>query len=286
MNHSIAPSLEEELLASRSRTYEFELNQDTAQSIKSIGKSMRDNMFQLCLIAYGIRRKSLRKARKGERGGNAQKEVYKDEFNKWFASNDLQTVYGKVTNFTKYAMAGRLLTWVRWQINPDKGLEYLDRLPHSISTLYALQSIIWTNGDKATDEGRRNFKDLIRKPVSDGTTNNTWINRSLTADDVKKKLSELENSPAVVTKKPKDYDPHKINLLRVKAHEGLYAFNRRGNKRKVKGPDIDKVRELVTAINNLIADFGLEDFSVEDNLEHITEKYEQNKNPNFAKGID
>lgn len=286
MTNAISSSLEREFLSAKSNSYSIELNAETAIEIKAIGKTMRESLFHLCIIAYGIRRKNLRQVRDGERGGNAQGQVYKEEFKRWYSDNDLQSVYGTISSFTKYAMAGRLLTFTRWQISKDyNGQKYIDRLPHRLSALYELQKLIWDNGDKATNEGRKRFKDLIIKPIEDGTTNNTWINRALTAKQVRKKLAELEDAPIPKSKDSTAYDPMRIPLLRIKAHEGLYEFNRRGNKRKVKGPDLDKVRELVTAINGLIADFGLEDFSIEDNLEHITEKYEQKKNPDFAEGI-
>jgi len=267
---------------------EVELSPELAQTIKAFGKSMRESLFHICVIAYGIRRRNLRKRRKGEWGGNANNQRYKDEFKKWYLENDLQSVYGKETNFTKHAMVGRLLTWVRWQIDPARGQQYIDRLPHSLSALYELQSIIWKHGDTATDEGRKTFRDLMVMPIRDGTKDNTWINRSLTVEAIKAKLEELYEDEFFKTRRddipPKRnaYDPRKINILRVKVHEGLYDFNRRGNKRKVKGPDMDEVRGLISAINGLIEDFGSEYFLLEHNLELIEEKYEKKKNPDFS----
>jgi hypothetical protein len=286
MTTPISSSLEAEFLSAKSKSYSIALNAETVKDIKAIGKTMRESLFHLCVIAYGIRRKNLRRVQEGERGGNAQGQVYKEEFKKWYAVNDLQSVYGTISSFTKYAMAGRLLKFTRWQISKDySGQKYIDRLPHRLSALYELQKIIWDSGDKATDEGRKRFKDLMIKPIEDGSTNNTWINRSLTAKKIIEQRLKFENIPVPEKNANNSYSPMKIPVLSIKAHEGLYAFNRRGNKRKVKGPDLDKVRELVTAINGLIADFGLEDFSIEDNLEQIREKYEQKKNPDFAEGI-
>lgn len=279
-------SVDHELTYREPTAAEVALTSDLAKTIKAFGKTMRESLFHICLIAYGIRRRNLRKIRKGERGGNQQGQKYKEEFTKWYEDNDLKSVYGTLSSFTKYAMAGRLLTFTRWQINRHNGFDYIDRLPHHLSALYELQKIIWESGDTATDEGRQRYKDLMIQPIDDGTTDNTWINRSLTAKEVIEKRAELDNEPAPKSLERKIDDPRNIPVLRIKTHEGLYDFNRRGNKRRVKGPDIDEVRCLVDAINDVISDFGSEYFSIETNMEHIEEKYEQKKNPNFAKFIE
>lgn len=279
-------SVDHELTYREPTAAEVALTSDLAKTIKAFGKTMRESLFHICLIAYGIRRRNLRKIRKGERGGNQQGQKYKEEFTKWYEENDLKSVYGTLSSFTKYAMAGRLLTFTRWQINRHKGFDYIDRLPHHLSALYELQKIIWESGDTATNEGRQRYKDLMIQPIDDGTTDNTWINRGLTAKDVIEKRAELDNEPAPKSLERKIDDPRNIPVLRIKTHEGLYDFNRRGNKRRVKGPDIDEVRRLVDAINQVIGDFGSEYFSIESNMEHIEEKYEQKKNPNFAKFIE
>lgn len=279
-------SIDHELTYREPTAAEVALTSDLAKTIKAFGKTMRESLFHICLIAYGIRRRNLRKIRKGERGGNQQGQKYKEEFTKWYEENDLKSVYGTLSSFTKYAMAGRLLTFTRWQINRHKGFNYIDRLPHHLSALYELQKIIWESGDTATEEGRQRYKDLMIQPIDDGTTDNTWINRGLTAKDIIEKRAELDNEPAPKSLERKIDDPRNIPVLRIKTHEGLYDFNRRGNKRRVKGPDIDEVRRLVEAINQVIGDFGSEYFSIESNMEHIEEKYEQKKNPNFAKFIE
>jgi hypothetical protein len=55
-------------------------------------------------------------------GGNNQGLVYKPQFVDWYYSNNLEDVYRTIKNFLLYAMAGRLLNYVRWQV----GKEYIE----------------------------------------------------------------------------------------------------------------------------------------------------------------
>ena len=266
---------------------EVQLCPELAVTIKSFGKSLRESMFHLCMIAYGIRRQNLKK--KTDKGGNNQSKGYLDSFDIWYEQNDMKSVYGKMSNFTKYAMSGRLLYYTRWQTdkeNPDNGLKYIDQLPSSLSALYALSTIIWSQGESATDESRATYRELLIKPVRDGSRDNAFICRSLTAKDVERKIKELEQDITPEKQRVRKQDsPITIPLIKVKVHEGLLQFNRRGNKRQIKGPDIEEVKALVSEINKLIDDFGSSNFAVESNFDSIEERYLENKDPDFGRNI-
>jgi len=109
------------------------LTDDLLSVIHQHHRKSREHLFHLCMIAYGLRTHNLIKPKRGT-GGNAQGRVYKAAFKQWYEANSLDDVYGTLSNFTLYAMSGRLLEYVRWQI----GQKYIAQLPSSMTALYAL----------------------------------------------------------------------------------------------------------------------------------------------------
>ena len=45
-------------------------------------------------------------------------------FEAWYKKNVIEEAYGTLSNFTLYAMTGRLLNYVRWQLDG----KYIERL--------------------------------------------------------------------------------------------------------------------------------------------------------------
>jgi hypothetical protein len=97
---------------------EVPLNTALASVIREHHKRSREHLFHLCMIAYGLRRHNLI-AKKGGAGGNAKGKQYKPAFKSWYASQAMEDVYGSLNNFTLYAMAGRLLSYVRWRVGAE-----------------------------------------------------------------------------------------------------------------------------------------------------------------------
>ena len=91
---------------------EVALTDDLVSVIQSHYRKSREHMFHLCIIAYGLRTHNLMKPKRGA-GGNKQGLVYKPQFIDWYDSNNLEDVYRTIENFLFYAMAGRLLSFVR-----------------------------------------------------------------------------------------------------------------------------------------------------------------------------
>jgi len=274
-------SVDHELTFNEPSASEVKLSKELADTVKAFGKKQRKSLFHLCVIAYGIRRQNLVKT--SERGGNQNNQKYKPAFVAWYEQNDIKSVYGTLPNFTQYAMSGRLLQFTRWQIDREEGQKYIDRLPATLTTLYALSKVIWTQGETATDETRQAYKELMIVPVRDGSIDNAFICRSLTAIEVDRKLKQLTTEPNGKQKKEKNYI--NIPLVKVNVHEALIQFNRKGTKRSIKGPEIEEVRNLVNRISSLIEESGLDNFAIDSNLDMIEDRYNENRDPDFAKKI-
>ena len=115
---------------------EVPLNEELAVLIRTHHLKTREHLFHLCMLAYGLRRNNLISNR-GKRGGNAQGKELKPEFKLWYETHNLEEIYGKESNFIKYAMSGRLLNYVAWQI----GKKYIEQLPSSLTSFICLLSI-------------------------------------------------------------------------------------------------------------------------------------------------
>lgn len=249
--------------------------------IKEHSSKSREHLFHLCMIAYGLRKHNFIKKGNGA-GGNAQGYSYKPEFEKWYEENDLYEVYGKFpANFTLYAMVGRLLNYTRWQV----GEEYMDRLPKSLTALYELSQIIWTQGDTATDKSRALYKRALNEVVSDGSKNNKLIHPNATRKDINS--WRMNNLNIGNNKKPSERDNQfTIAIATVKVHKDLFSFTKRTGEKRF-GPKLEDVKKLITELNHLIEEFdsGKSRFAMESNLEKIEKEYADKVSKDFGEKI-
>ena len=280
MEISTVYSIDHPLDFNEPRDEELVLGQELADTIKAFGKKQRESLFHLCIIAYGIRQKNLMKATK--RGGNQRGQSYKQQFKAWYEQYQISQVYGNLSNFTLYCMAGRLLHYTRWQ----KGEVYVDRLPSSLGALYALSTVVWDQGESATDKSRQDFHELLITPVRDGTQNNTFITPSDTRKEIEAKIGKGNKNklPAAETTEEAGTD-FTLHLASIKVHQGLVKFNKRGTKRTIPGPDLGEAKELLNEINQLLQRYGVENFIIDSNIEALEDEYNENQSPDYAKNI-
>ena len=264
---------------------EVALTDELVAVIQSHHRKLREHLFHLCMIAYGLRKHNLIKAKSGA-GGNAQGQKYKPEFLDWYTKNGLQNIYGSAGNFTLYAMAGRLLEYVRWKV----GKEYIDHLPSSMTTLYALSQILWVQGDSTDDPRRELFAKALLEPIRDGSGFNALIHPQVTKKEIEawrdqQTGSKKKKATAVQQAADEDSD-FNITVLSVKAHDDLFKFARSSG-RKITGPKLEEAEQLLEQVIQLIEQFnqGKSRFTIQSNLEEVKAQYERAQNPDFGKGI-
>ena len=261
---------------------QVELNDTLVKVIHDHHRKSREHLFHLCMIAYGLRTHNLMKPKRGA-GGNKQGLVYKPQFIDWYGSNSLEDMYGTRQNFLLYAMAGRLLNYVRWQV----GAKYIEHLPGSMTALYALSEIVWSQGDKATPASRKLFDKALIQPIKDGSKNNAFIHPHVTRKEVDEWRANQTGkvSPTIKVAKLVKNDPRTVVVATIKVHKDLFKFTRRGEKRT--NPKLSDVTELTRTLEILIAKFdkGKARFAIESNIDQLTEDYEAAAKPDFAKEI-
>ena len=262
---------------------QVELNDTLVKVIHDHHRKSREHLFHLCMIAYGLRTHNLVKAKSGA-GGNAQGRVYKPAFKSWYESNSLDDVYGTLPNFTLYAMAGRLLEYVHWQVAE----KYIAHLPGSMTALYALSQIVWEQGDKATDASRKLFEKALIEPIQDGSKKNAFIHPHVSRKEIDawrtkhtgKSASKKKVASVVVN------DPRTIVIATVKVHEDLFKFANVSGAKRI-GPKLDDVVKLHEKIQSLIDEFnaGKSRFALDSQIEEIKLAYAKAEKPDFGKDI-
>ena len=261
---------------------EVALTDELVSVIQSHHRKSREHMFHLCMIAYGLRTHNLMKRKSGA-GGNNQGLVYKPQFIDWYDSNNLEDVYRKIENFLLYAMAGRLLNYVRWQV----GAKYIEHLPSSLTALYAISQILWSQGDKATDASRKLFDKALIQPIKDGSKNNAFIHPHITRKEVDEWRANQTGkvSPTIKVAKLVKNDPLTVVCATIKVHKDLFKFDRYGEKRI--GPKLSEVKVLNLKLQSLIKEFdkGKGRFAIESHYDQVTKDYEAAAKPDFAKEI-
>jgi hypothetical protein len=261
---------------------EVALTDDLVGVIQSHYQKSREHMFHLCMIAYGLRTHNLMKPKRGA-GGNAQGRVYKPQFIDWYGSNSLEDVYGTRQNFLLYAMAGRLLEYVRWQV----GAKYIEHLPSSLTALYAISQILWSQGDKATPASRKLFDTALKHPIKDGSKLNVFIHPHVTRKEVDEWRANQTGkvSPTIKVAKLVKNDPLTVVFATVKVHADLFKFDRSGEKRI--GPKLSEVKVLTLKLQSLINEFdkGKGRFAIDSHYDQVSQNYEAARNPDFSKHI-
>ena len=258
------------------------LNDALVKVIHDHHRKSREHMFHLCMIAYGLRTHNLVKAKSGA-GGNAQRRNYKPAFWSWYKSN-IADVYGSDTNFTLYAMAGRLLEYVRWQVAE----KYMERLPNSLTALYAISQILWNQGDTATAESRKLFEDALIKPQKDGSKHNTVIHSSVTRKEIDSWRRKQTGKEATKQKEAtvEINDQHTVVIATVKAHANLFKFTQANGAKRLR-PNLDDVVKLHEKIQSLIDEFnaGKSRFALDSQIEEVKLEYAKAEKPDFGKNI-
>ena len=262
---------------------EVALSPSLVSVIRNHNAKTREHLFHLCMIAYGLRKHNLMKKKSGA-GGNASGLVMKPQFWSWYKANDLFEIYGSESNFILYAMSGRLLSYVRWQI----GEIYVSHLPKSLTALHQCSRILWKNGDATDRPRRRLFLDALKTPIRDGSKHNALITPQVSRNEVKrwidaktgvKRAFEINEATSTI-----DLNVN-VDVLTIRVHDDIYKFAKTG--RKIGIVDLPDLEILLQQINDLIKknDKSSSRFQVVSNLETIRKTYEEKKFPDFAANI-
>jgi hypothetical protein len=224
----------------------------------------RENRFQLFLLSSGIRKRYLNK------DGN-----YRKQFIEWFQNTNAVTVYGSLSNFTKYASCGDVVNFIGTKTsNPDK---YIEQLPVSVGALYEISIILKSDKDlfkvclhftasrKSIDAPQHEWKTI--KPA--------LIRRNITELAVRTWRRKWENPPPP---KQKRTDKRTLPFVEIKCNGELFDFNKKtGEKTGV--IDLHEVEDFFTKLTAFFQSECPESiqFKLVDHMDYLTEGYYQRR---------
>ena len=252
------------------------LSPELARQIKRHFKKDRDNRFDLFLLSHAIREKYL----------DAETGEYTAEFKVFYEQHSLESVYGKLANFSRYASAGSVVEYVK--NNTSVPQKYLNQLPVSQRALYEISLILkldeealkacWhmtprrkSKTDKKHEWGGSNTAPLIRSDVGSAELS-AW----------RKRWEE----PEVEVEQDEDKHRRNVKLLTLSVSEDIFKFDAVGNKEG--SVDLEEVVSLLSRVQALLNKDNEKQFRLDSQIERIQERYEAAKKKNdtmeFLKG--
>jgi len=192
-------------------------------------------------------------------------------------SENLKDVFGKLSNFTKYASAGEAIAYVAELGSTPK--KYLPNLPTSMIALYEISHIIKHHSDAFAV--CLHFTPRRRTLTSD---KNEWITKNtnpLIHEDVtQNELNTWLQSWEDPEKTPKEEDKYRRNvkLLTVSVSQDIFSFDEVGN--KIGSVDIKELQDLIAKIQKMFSADNEKQFLLETELDQISERYSAEKDKN------
>jgi hypothetical protein len=219
------------------------LDRALADELVALQGNVRENTIAMAMKAFEIRSQYL--SEDGRR--------YDEAFEKWWASFNLDSIFGKRANFTKYAAAGEAL-------EKAKVGEYRDRLPLTLTALYEVSQL-------TPDELKLSVQDTFSRDSLTDTPKGRQkptpvVHPEATAAEIKS-WRKRWRSP-----KPKSTEKRRLPYATIKAHGSLYDTDK-----KPKGAvvlTVETLKEIDAALINAMKPFD-EFVLLETRLERLIE---------------
>lgn len=248
---------------------ELRLTKELSATIHDLHRRGRESLFHLCVIAYGLRKHNLQKLRTAARGGNAKQERYKPQFTTWYTQARVEEVYGSLSNFTLYAMAGRLLNYVRWQLDE----KYIDRMPSTLTALYELSKIISNQGGQVTRQGKDVLLKMLRTTRKDGTGAAHLIHPQVTRSDIQNAIGKVRGTNA-----RSHNERNGLLVCSIYVGDSLLAYTKSTRTKKRGTVNIEDVKILESAIQECLKNIAPQDFWMDSHVAHLSKQIHEKTN--------
>jgi len=237
-----------------------------ANTIRKHFAQDRDNRFQLFLLAAGIRRRYLKK--KGDR------EEYDQAFHDWYQQHEMGKLFGQLSNFTKYSLAGEVVAHTASKVKSSD--RYLPQLPTSMRSLYAASQLLQSDAELfeiclKVHPTRKHQKE----PKTDWGTKGSdpLINPHATAAEIEAFIERWFNAQqpeqsSSVNKK------EMVLLAKVYVSKDLFKFDKKSGKH-LGSVDMPDVETLLTDLQKTLP--RGKSFAVENDIPKIKNKYFRTK---------
>lgn len=248
------------------------LSDTLAKQIRRHFKKDRDNRFELFLLSHAIRERYL----------DPETGDYSQEFRDFYEAQKLEAVYGKLSNFTKYASAGSVIDYV--QKNTSDPKKYLQQLPVGTNQLYEISLII-----KLDEEAMKACWHMTPRRTSKQAKKIDWITsgtQPLIRPDVTfAELSNWRKNWENPEKETPEQDKYRrtVKLLTLSVSEDIFQFDAVGNKSG--NVDLDEVMALLEQVQALLNKENESKFRLDSQIERIQERYDAAKEKNDPNNV-
>ena len=164
---------------------------------------------------------------------------YVSDFNAWWDSYDLNKVFGKHSNFTKWAAAGKAMECAKIH-------DYDERLPTTLTALYEV-SLLSSEELKLCLQDRYTRSTLTDEPKGRKQPQ-PLIHPDVTAGEIRNWRKKWRNP------KSRTVEKRRLQFASIKVHGSLFDFDDKGKHVGILTPDI--LREIDATLTKALSAYG------------------------------
>lgn len=238
----------------------IKLNKDLADQICKLVDDSRSSVLALAGLAADIRNQYF----------DIESGKYDARFNSFWNNHSMETRFGKLQNFTKYALAGEAVNKVKAQFE-----EHEKKLPMTLAALYEVSLLTLEELELCLQNKYRRTEDTLdrskwikpKKPTP-------LITPSVTASEIKSWRNNWRNP------KQPNTDKRRLPLAEIKLHGSFFDF-KDGKHNGILTKE--KLKEIVNLLMNLkkSIDEDIIRFDIHD--EYLLEGYEKREADSIEK---
>lgn len=204
------------------------LNKELVDEFRGYQKHLRETTVLMAQRAFQIRSQYL----------SADGRKYDDAFETWWSTHNLDAVFGKRANFTKWASAGEAFEKARIE-------EHSERMPTTLTALYEVSQLT-PDEVKLCLQDRFTRTSLTEQPKGNKKPN-PLIHPEVTAAEIKSWRTRWR------TPKPKSTEKRRLPFGTIKVHGSLYDFDKTGKHGGILTPD--KLKEISDTLTSAMMPF-------------------------------
>lgn len=219
------------------------LNKELVDEFRGYQRNIRENTISMAQKAFELRSQYL----------SADGRKYDEHFEKWWTTFNLDGIFGKRANFTKYAAAGQELEKARIG-------EHRDRMPTTLTALYEVSQLT-ADELKLCLQDRYTRTSLTEEPQGSKKPK-PLIHPEATAAEIKSWRTRWRSPKAKSTEK------RRLAFGSLKVHGSLYDFDNKGKHGGILTPD--KLKEISDTLTRAMTPYD-EFVLLETNLDSLLE---------------
>jgi hypothetical protein len=238
----------------------IELNKSLADKICKLIDDVRTSVIELAKLAAEIRSQHF----------DIEAGKYDAKFNTFWKNQSMETRFGKLQNFTKYALAGEAIDLVKAQFP-----EHEKQLPITLAALYEVSQLSKDEMELCLqDKYRRTELTLDRSKWSKPKKPSPLINPTVAASEIKSWRNNWRDP------KQPNTDKRRLPLAEIKLHGSFFDFKDGKHSGVVSKEKVKEIVDLLMNLKNSI-DEDIVRFDIHD--AYLLESYDKRESNSIEK---